>query len=233
MIRARQLTRRERLRHVVVRADLEADDAVELLVASGEHHDRHVRLGAHPPADLEAVDPGRPMSSTTNRTGWRELGERLLAGPEPEDLPAVLLLEVLLDEPADRLVVLDEQKRASRSPATLFQALDLTTSAGSFTGRIATTRIPGLSVLGGPRPVRPEHPRPRPDGDRPDRPVALTDGHLPRGDRDDHASVDPEVLGAPRVSDHDFRPGPSAGRTAGRTAPAAGRGRPGRARRTR
>ena len=61
--------------------------------------------------------PGSPMSSTTSRTGWRpQLGERLLAGPEPGDAPAVLLLEVLLDEPADRVVVLDEEKDTARCP---------------------------------------------------------------------------------------------------------------------
>ena len=38
-----ELARRERLRQVVVCADLEADDAIRLLVASGEHQDRHLR----------------------------------------------------------------------------------------------------------------------------------------------------------------------------------------------
>ena len=38
-----------------------------------------------------------------------QLDERLLAGAEPDDAPAVLLLEVRLDETTDRVVVLDEQ----------------------------------------------------------------------------------------------------------------------------
>ena len=54
-----ELARRERLRDVVVGAELEAGDPVGLLVARGQHHDRHLRLGAHLPADLEAVDPGQ------------------------------------------------------------------------------------------------------------------------------------------------------------------------------
>ena len=38
-----------------------------------------------------------------------QLGDRLLAGAQPDDAPAVLLLEVLLDETTDRVVVLDEK----------------------------------------------------------------------------------------------------------------------------
>ena len=45
-----------------------------------------------------------------------QLGDRLFAGAQPEHAPAVLLLEVLLDEPADRVVVLDEQKDAPGRP---------------------------------------------------------------------------------------------------------------------
>ena len=38
-----ELAGRERLRQIVVGADLEADDAVGLLVAGGQHQDRHLR----------------------------------------------------------------------------------------------------------------------------------------------------------------------------------------------
>jgi hypothetical protein len=38
-----------------------------------------------------------------------QLGDRLLAGPQPQDAPAVLLLEVRLDETPDRVVVFDEK----------------------------------------------------------------------------------------------------------------------------
>ena len=46
----------ERLREVVVGADLEADDLVDVLVARGQHQDRDVGGLADPPADLDAVD---------------------------------------------------------------------------------------------------------------------------------------------------------------------------------
>ncbi len=50
-----QLAGRERLRDVVVGADLEAGDAVDLLVACGQHQHRHVRARADAAADVEAV----------------------------------------------------------------------------------------------------------------------------------------------------------------------------------
>ena len=66
-------------------------------------------------ADLEAVDAGQPdvEHDETHRLA-PQLGDRLLPGPVPHDAPAVLLLEVLLDEASDRVVVLDEEEGASR-----------------------------------------------------------------------------------------------------------------------
>ena len=54
-----ELARVERLRQVVVGADLEADDLVDVLVAGGQHQDRHVGGLADAPADLEPVDVGQ------------------------------------------------------------------------------------------------------------------------------------------------------------------------------
>jgi len=50
-----QLARREGFREVVVGAELEPAHPVRLLVARREHEDRHARVRANPPADLEAV----------------------------------------------------------------------------------------------------------------------------------------------------------------------------------
>ena len=51
-----ELAHRERLGDVVVRAELEAEDLVDLLGLGREHDDRHgLALGAQAPADLEAV----------------------------------------------------------------------------------------------------------------------------------------------------------------------------------
>ena len=58
---AHQLAQAERLGQVVVRAELEADDLVDLVVAGGQDEDRRLRAGgAQPAQDLEAVDAGQP-----------------------------------------------------------------------------------------------------------------------------------------------------------------------------
>src|SRR5262249_24962966 len=53
---APELTDGERLRDVVVRAQLEAQDLVELVVARREHDDRNGALGPQALADLEPVE---------------------------------------------------------------------------------------------------------------------------------------------------------------------------------
>ena len=58
---AHQLAQPERLRQVVVRAELEADDLVDLVVAGGQDQHRRLRAGGPEAAeDLEAVDAGQP-----------------------------------------------------------------------------------------------------------------------------------------------------------------------------
>ena len=56
-----ELGHAERLDQVVVGAELEADDAVGLKAAGGEHDDRHLGGGADCPADVAAVDVGQPQ----------------------------------------------------------------------------------------------------------------------------------------------------------------------------
>src|SRR5215210_117460 len=53
-----QLPDGERLGDVVVRPKLEPDDPVYLVVAGGQHDDRHVALRPDPPYDLRAVELG-------------------------------------------------------------------------------------------------------------------------------------------------------------------------------
>src|ERR1700738_1612251 len=55
-----ELTWREGLGHVVIGAELEADDAIDLVVARSHEQDRGpVVLGAHPAAQFDAVDAGQ------------------------------------------------------------------------------------------------------------------------------------------------------------------------------
>ena len=51
-----QLTRAERLREVVVGAQLEADELVGLIAPCGQHDDRHGRIAAERARHVEAID---------------------------------------------------------------------------------------------------------------------------------------------------------------------------------
>src|SRR4051794_8304038 len=104
-----ELARVERLREVVVRADLEADDLVDVLVACGQHEDRHVGALANPLADLDAVDVREHQVEDDQRGRLRRhLRERLAAGRRRLDGVAGVL-QVERDEGRDRALVLDDQ----------------------------------------------------------------------------------------------------------------------------
>ena len=78
---APELADRERLRDVVVRAELEPEHLVELVVARREHDDRHRALGPEPLADLEPVELRQHDVEHDEVDG--------LGGEEPEGLLAV------------------------------------------------------------------------------------------------------------------------------------------------
>ena len=107
---AHQLAQAERLRQVVVGAELEADDLVDLVVARREHEDRRLRAGrTHAAEHLEAVDAGQADVEDDEVRGLvdGEL-EALLARPGDGDLVA-LLLEGVLDPASDGVLVFDDQ----------------------------------------------------------------------------------------------------------------------------
>ena len=106
-----QLAQAERLGDVVVGAELEADDLVELRVLGGEHDDGHARLGPDDPADL---DPGELGEHEVEQDEVRALGpeadERLAPVGRGDDAVA-LRLERLGERLAQcRLVVHDEDR---------------------------------------------------------------------------------------------------------------------------
>ena len=74
----RELARRERLRHVVVGAELEADDPVGLLAARRQQDHRQVGARADPAAELEPVDAGEHHVEHDERR--RSLLEQLARG---------------------------------------------------------------------------------------------------------------------------------------------------------
>ena len=111
----RELARRERLRDVVVGPELEPRDAVDLLVARGQHDDRQRRDRADRLAEVEAVGV-RELEVEDREPDVVPL-ERLQplgAARRPDD-PEALALEVRADDRGDVLLVLDEQDRAARA----------------------------------------------------------------------------------------------------------------------
>ena len=107
---AHQLAQPERLGQVVVGAELEADDLVDLVVARGQDEDRHLGAGrAQAAEDLEAVDPGQP-DVEDDEVGRLVRGDvqALLARAGDGDL-VPLLLEGVLDPASDGVLVFDDE----------------------------------------------------------------------------------------------------------------------------
>ena len=106
---APELADRERLRDVVVRAELEPEHRVELVVAGGQHDDRHRALCAQSLADLEPVE--LRQHDVEHDEVDRLLGEppeRLLSIPRRNDSKAVAF-EWIGEEFLNRVLVVDEE----------------------------------------------------------------------------------------------------------------------------
>ena len=141
-----ELARRERLRHVVVCAELEPGDAVDLLVAGGHDHDRQPRGVADRPAEVEAVGVGElEVEDREPDVVLLEREQPFGAAGGPDDAEPVLL-EIGANERRDVLLVLDEQDRAAprcaaaHAPARLST---LTTVAGPSAAWVTATSAPG------------------------------------------------------------------------------------------
>src|SRR5262249_13392224 len=108
---APELTNREGLGDVVVRAQLEAENLVELFTASGQHDDRHVAAGAEAAADLETVDL-RQHQVEHDKVDLlvAEERERLFAVARLHDSEPVAL-ERVGEELLDGILVVDEENR--------------------------------------------------------------------------------------------------------------------------
>ena len=108
----RELAQAERLGHVVVGAELEADDLVHLGVLGREHDDRHAGLGPDDPADLDA---GQLRQHQVEQDEVGPLGpeqrERLAAvGGGDGAIP--LELERFHEGLAERRLVVNDEDRA-------------------------------------------------------------------------------------------------------------------------
>ena len=106
---AHEFAGRERLGHVVVCAELESEDAVDLVAARGQHDDRDVGLSAQIAGDVES---GLARKHDVENDKIRlHLGEDELAArgvARGVDLVAGLRQGVV-DDLEDRLLVIDDQ----------------------------------------------------------------------------------------------------------------------------
>ena len=107
-----ELARVERLRQVVVGADLEADDLVDVLVAGGQHQDRHVGASCGSRRQISIPSMSGSIRSRMISAGASAATcvERGAAGRDGAHGVAGVL-QVERDERRDRRLVLDDQDR--------------------------------------------------------------------------------------------------------------------------
>ena len=106
---AAELADRERLRDVVVGAELEPEHLVQLVVAGGQHDDRHAARRPQALADLEPVQLRQhQVEHDEVEALLREPRQRLLAVARLDDAEAVAL-ERIGEELLNRVLVVDEQ----------------------------------------------------------------------------------------------------------------------------
>ena len=106
---AAEFTDRERLRDVVVGAELETEHLVELLAPGRQHDDRHVAVGAKPLTDLEPVNFRQHQIEDDQVDSLVvEEPQRLLSVPRLHDSETVAF-ERKREEFLERILVVDEQ----------------------------------------------------------------------------------------------------------------------------
>jgi hypothetical protein len=109
----RELGGAERFRHVVVSAQLEPEDALELLPARGQHHDRCPRRVPDLAEDVASVPVGEhDVEEDEVRPADAEPLPSLGRGRRDLDVEP-FASERLLERLRDRLLVLDEQDAPS------------------------------------------------------------------------------------------------------------------------
>ena len=108
------LSRAERFGDVVVGAQLQAEEPIELAVAGGEEQHRHVAAGAHPATHLEPVDVGEADVEQHERgTVLLDQLQATLAVRCLQHTEACVA-QIQVEEVGDVRVVLDHHERAFR-----------------------------------------------------------------------------------------------------------------------
>ena len=107
-----ELAQGERLGDVVVGAELEADDLVDLGVLGREHDDRHAGLGPEDPADLDARQLGQHQVEQDEVGALGPEQRERLAAVGGGDGPVALELERFDEGLAERRLVVHDEDRA-------------------------------------------------------------------------------------------------------------------------
>src|SRR6266702_7454901 len=151
-----QLAWAERFCHVIVATDLEAKNAVDLLVARRQEQDRYVRVFAHLAADIEAVELRHAdVEHDQVRPVGGKAAERLLAVARLDHVHAGFL-QGDADDLADVAFVVDDENDAPRiSPLTLpadcwtgfWPASPAAVAAASFESARRARSCPGAELL--------------------------------------------------------------------------------------
>ena len=105
-----ELAQPERLDHVVVRTELEPDDAIDLFAPCRHHDDRCVARVSQVATQIEAVDIWEPQvqQDHVGRAGQPEAAQRAGSGGYVRDLEP-FPLETPDQRAGDRIVILDQQ----------------------------------------------------------------------------------------------------------------------------
>jgi hypothetical protein len=111
LMRAKQFARRKGFGHVIVRAHLQADDPIGLVVARGQHHDRHCAMlaGAQVAREREPIFTGHHHVEHDEVDGVRVQHRAHLAAVGHRGGAQAVLLQVVGDHAADLAVVVDDQ----------------------------------------------------------------------------------------------------------------------------
>ena len=154
-----ELAHRERLGDVVVGAQLEPEDLVDLLGLGGEHDDRDRGAGAQPAAHLEAVHLGQHHVQHDEVEGLLgEARERLAAVRGLHHLVPVALQREG-QQRLDRLLVVDQEDargtvRHTGSVDTVHNVLDLRVYRAAFIPALLALFVVAFSLQGRPSPAR-------------------------------------------------------------------------------
>ena len=111
-----ELARRAGLGHVVVRAELQPHDAIDVVAARGEHHDRHAARLPDLAQRFDAVDPGHHHVEHHDLVAARERESRRRLAVMHRGHAEAFALQVFLQHAGELDVVIGQQDLRAHTP---------------------------------------------------------------------------------------------------------------------